>query len=159
MRLTGTASLMLVSISFLSQSVAQQSPWQVAAQGARLSAADVRQLSGKTCWGFFDKGTNSETARGAILVRFDSSTLVGDFWRKWGKDAQLAAHLANANGYDYVGKTSTPQLSPSGTEITFRGAQWTFDWFIRPTGSGAFALRAINTTDSSRGAIGELHCN
>ena len=107
-----------------------------------LDADVVKQLVGKTCWGFFDRGVNIETARGAIFIRFSPSAPTGDFWKKFGKDAQAAAHRDGPDGYDYMDKTTSPQITAAGTEITFRARKWNFDWFIRPNGAGAYALRA-----------------
>lgn len=115
------------------------------------------QLAGRTCWGFFDKGNNSETARGAIFVRFSPSSPTGDFWRKWGKVAQEAARRDDPAGYEYVGKTTIAHLTPTGTEITF-SADRRFDWFIRPTSPGNYMARAVGNPDTARGAVGELHC-
>jgi hypothetical protein len=53
--------------------------WQVPAEGPPLNAGVVMQLAGKTCWGFFDKGINSETARGAVFIRFSPSSQSADF--------------------------------------------------------------------------------
>lgn len=140
--------------------------WQVPAEGPPLNAGVVMQLAGKTCWGFFDKGINAETARGAVFIRFSPSPPIGDFWNKWGKEAQAAAHRDNPDGYDYWGKTTVAQLTPAGTEITFQRPTnpgnrvvMSFDWFIRPTSPGNYAMRAVNSRDTNRGAVGELHCS
>ena len=140
--------------------------WQVPAEGPPLNAGAVMQLAGKTCWGFFDKGINSENARGAVFIRFSPSPPIGDFWNKWGKEAQAAAQRGNPDGYDYVGKTTVAQLTPAGTEITFQRptspgnrAVMSFDWFIRPASPGNYAMRAVNSRDNNRGAVGELHCS
>ena len=66
----------------------------------------------------------------------------------------------NPDGYDYSGKMTTAQLTPTGTEITFRpGTASTFNWFIRPSGPGVYATRAMAISDPSRGAVGALHCD
>ncbi len=39
-------------------------------------------------------------------------------------------HRHDAAGYEYVGKSTIAQLTPTGTEITFN-ADRKFDWFIR----------------------------
>ena len=131
--------------------------WLVPAQGAPLDTSAVSKLAGKTCWGFFDKGNNSETARGAVFIRFSLSPPIGEIWRKWGKAAQDTAHRDSPDGYDNMGKTSVPQLTPSAMEIAFR-TPWSFDWFIRPISAGSYTLRAVGYPDTRRGAIGELHC-
>jgi len=132
--------------------------WQIPAAGPALSADAVAQLYGKTCWGFFDKGTNEEKARGAIFLRFSPTSPVADYWRKWGKDAEAAAHRDDPDGYDYQGKTTVAQLTPAATEMAMRILQSRFDLFLRPTSAGVYSLRFVAMDDGSRGAVGELHC-
>jgi|GEM_PF-4986536 len=134
--------------------------WRVPAEGGSLTAESLLALQGKTCWGAFDKGNNVETARGALFFRFERTAPIADFWRKWGKEAQLGARRDTPEGYEYRGKTTIAQLTPAGTEITFsqRGVSSAFDWFIRPIGGGSYKLRAVGNPDSSRGTVGELYC-
>ena len=147
----------VVVLSAITRIVVAAPAWQVPAAGSPLDANAVLQLAGKSCWGHFDRGNNSETARGAIFIRFAPSSGIGDFWRKMGKDAEAAANHSS-DGYDYVGKTTAAQLTANAGEITFKATNWSFDWFIRPSSLGNYTLRAVGSSDITRGAIGELHC-
>ena len=153
------AMLWAASLVACTQAGQQIGAWQIPANGPALAPDAPTQLIGKTCWGTFDKGTNEETARGAVFIRFSASSPTGDFWRKWGRAAQMSPRRDDPDGYDYSGKMTTAQLTPTGTEITFRtSTTGTFNWFIRPSGPGVYAARAMGISDSSRGAVGELHC-
>ena len=148
----------VVVLTAITRTVVAAPAWQVPAAGPPLDGDAVLQLGGKSCWGFFDRGNNSETARGAVFIRFAPSTVIGDFWRKMGRDAEAAANRNSPDGYDYVGKTTAAQLAENAGEITFKVREWSFDWFIRPSSPGNYNLRAVGSPDVTRGAIGELHC-
>lgn len=161
------AVALVIIVTACSQAQTPSGRWLIPAEGPPLGASAVIQLSGKTCWGFFDKGNNSETARGAVFIRFSQLPPVGDFWLKLGKVAQVSALRDSPEGYDYMGKTTVLRLTPAGTEMTFTrgvvfrsgGQNISFDWFIRPTDPGNYTLRSVNSSDTSRGAVGELHCS
>ena len=155
----GLAISLALSLLGCAQAEQPVGAWQVPASGPSLDPDVVPKLNGKTCWGFFDKGTNAETARGATFVRFLPSSPIGDHWRKWGKEAQMNAHRDNPDGYDHNGKTTVAHLTPAGTEITMRVEQIGFDWFLRPVGQDVYSMRFVAVGDPSRGAVGELHCH
>lgn len=134
---------------------AQTAPWQVPAPGGPLTTTDVQRLDGKACWGWFDRGSNSDNSRGAVYVTFGDG---GRLWRKWGQEARTAPRRDRPEGYDDMGRLGPVRLSDTRTEVTFKAENWFFDWFIRPGGDGTYALRAIGTTDRNRGAIGQLTC-
>jgi hypothetical protein len=64
-----------------------------------------------------------------------------------------------------MGRTTSPALTATGTEITFRtnvifpsGSARDFDWFLRPISNDRYALRSAATTDQKVGATGSLTC-
>ena len=138
---------------------AQDAPWQVPAQGTPLSDTDLNRLAGKTCSGYFDRGNNSESARGAVFIAFSGPPVGGELWRKWGKDAEYAPRTDVPTGYDDMGKLGPVRITTTATEITYKASNWFFDWFIHPIGDGAYLLRAVGTTESSRGATGRPQCH
>lgn len=137
---------------------AQSPAWQAPAPGPALTAGDLQKLAGRICWGWFDRGTNSDNSRGAVFVAFEPAG-AGRLWRKWGLAARNDPRKDKPEGYDDMGRTGPARLSDSQTEVTFKAENWFFDWFIRPNGDGTYRLRAVGTTDANRGAVGQLTCS
>ena len=158
----------LIAVAGLIACSQQQAPpgkWAVPAAGPALTQESLAQLSGKTCWGYFDRGTNSDSARGAVFAQFAASKAPGQLWIKWGKEARETPRQDGPNGYIDMGRTTPPVLTAAGTEITFRtnvifpsGSAQDFDWFVRPTDGASYVLRAVATVDQRRGATGILSC-
>ena len=132
--------------------------WLIVPGGPQLDSSAIAALAGKTCWGWFDRGNNNDRARGAVFYRFTSAPIVGTHWRKWGQEARLEPRKTDPEGYEFMGDTSPVSISPSGTELTFRGTGG-FDWYLHPDGNGTYATRAARYPDPLvAGAPGRLTC-